>query len=158
MLTGLTEPTADVTEVTNGTAYAVRVRAVNEEGAGAWSATAYGTPGEAPAASPPGQPDAPAVEAGNGQVTVTWSAPADDGGAPITSYDLDLAIKGEGWASGPEMLTGLTEPTADVSELTNGTEYAFRVRAVTDAGAGAWSATAYAAPGEPVQEKPREER
>ena len=43
-LTGLTGTAAEIGDLANGTEYALRVRAVNAIGAGAWSEAAHGTP------------------------------------------------------------------------------------------------------------------
>jgi hypothetical protein len=89
-----------------------------------------------PPVTAPGAPTALAVVAGNGQVTVSWSAPAD-GGSPITSYtvtpwDGTTAGKATGFAATPtkEIVTGLT----------NGVAYTFTVTAGNAVGAGPPSA------------------
>ena len=131
--------TAPVTGLDTGTRYDVEVRAVNGAGAGAWSATSVGTT----------RPGAPAVDAVTGVVgglTVGWSAPATDGDAPVTSYDLrtitttaDAAVEGNWrvetgvWSAG--------DLTATVTGLALGTQYDVQVRAVNAAGTGPWSAT-----------------
>ena len=61
------------------------------------------------------------VERGDGQVTLTWEAPA---AAAITDYEYRINGKGE-WIS-----TGSTDTTHTVTGLDNGTEYTFEVRAV----------------------------
>ena len=79
-------------------------------------------------------PDAPRnLEAlgGDEQVTLSWEAPEDDGGFPITDYEYLISGTGGGWIS-----TGSTETTHTVTELTNGRVYLFQVRAVSAAGAG----------------------
>ena len=77
------------------------------------------------------EPDAPTnVQAarGNGQVTVSWTAPADNG-ATITAYTV-TASSGETCAT-----TGTGAPTTCiVSGLTNGTSYTFTVVATNEGG------------------------
>ena len=71
----------DLTGLDDGTRYDVQVRAVNGAGEGAWSASSVGTT----------RPGAPAIDSLAGVVrglTVAWSAPAADGDAVVTSYDL----------------------------------------------------------------------
>ncbi|MGA1506830.1 MAG: cadherin-like beta sandwich domain-containing protein, partial [Ilumatobacteraceae bacterium] len=41
--------------------------------------------------SVPGQPTGVSLDAGDGQITVTWSAPDDDGGSAITGYTASTA-------------------------------------------------------------------
>ena len=82
---------------------------------------------------------------GNQQVTLTWSAPADDGGSPIPDYQVQYRTGGGSWGS-PS-----TRPASrsDGELLTNGTTYEFQVRAATAIGPGPWSATASATPAAP---------
>ncbi|AGZ42862.1 fibronectin type III domain-containing protein [Actinoplanes friuliensis] len=130
-----------VTGLTNGTAYAIRLRAVNEVGAGAPSATASVTP-----ATTPGAPTAVAVSPGDASASVNFTAPASTGGAAITGYQVSTD-NGTTWAAlaGNRIVTGLT----------NGTAYLIRVRAVNEVGTGAPSAAttvtpAVALPGAPT--------
>ena len=55
------------------------MRAVNSVGVGDWSPIGRGTP--VAAASPPSAPTALTVTAGDGQLVVSWQAPANDGAA-----------------------------------------------------------------------------
>ncbi len=86
----------------------------------------------------PDAPAAPAVAAdGPFGLTVTWTEPFDDGGAPITDYDVEYGVAGsrvyaDAGYSGPgasHTLTGLAQ----------GTEYQVRVRANNAAGTSEWS-------------------
>lgn len=77
----------------------------------------------------PGKPGGLSSVAGSGQVTVSWLAPADDGGIPVIKYQVQK--------NGDEIWTDVTSGTTyTFSGLTNGTAYAFQVRAVNVLGAG----------------------
>ena len=80
-------------------------------------------------ATPPGAPTIGTATAGNGQASVAFGAPADDGGVAIGSYtvtasDLTDAARGGQTASGP------TGPIT-VTGLTNGDSYTFTVTATS---------------------------
>ena len=80
---------------------------------------------------------------GDGQVVLSWDAPANDGGAEITDYE--YRIDGSGtWTS-----IGSTNTTHTVTGLVNGTSYTFQVRAVNRIGKGRTSNRAGAAPEAP---------
>ena len=81
------------------------------------------------------EPGAPELEAKAGHETalLRWTAPADDGGAPVTGYRYRRGGSGAG-----EDTEGLGSHT--VRGLENGTEYGFQVRAVNRIGEGTWSA------------------
>ena len=77
-----------------------------------------------------------AVGAANGRLQLSWTPP-DDGGAPISSYQVAYSITGQVWLTGPEV-SG-TSTSATLSSLTNGMGYYVRVQARNAAGSGAWS-------------------
>lgn len=68
--------------------------------------------------------------------SIAWTAPANDGGAAITDYEIGLTPSG-----GSETVTshGSTTPPHEITGLTDLTSYGVRVRAVNSQGAGAWS-------------------
>ena len=71
-----------MTGLTNGTAYTFTVAAINAIGTGAASAQSNAvTP-----ATVPGAPTIGTATRGNASATVTWTAPASNGGAVITGY------------------------------------------------------------------------
>ncbi|MFI5042150.1 MAG: fibronectin type III domain-containing protein, partial [Acidimicrobiales bacterium] len=113
--------------------------------------TGLGTPnGTAPFAPLhlPGAPIAVSAAAGDAQVDVSWSAPASDGGTPITSY-LVSASSGNhtcSWASGPLSCV--------VGGLIDGTAYSFRVTATTVVGTSSASASSPSATPRSVPDPP----
>ena len=119
-----------VTGLTNGREYAFEVRAVNAAGAGpATSVTA--TP-----FTVPGVPESLTATAGDGEVVLEWTEPADDGGSPVTGYEYRHAAGSFVPEDTPWQDAG-TELTATVPELENETRYAFEVRARNRTGPGA---------------------
>ena len=93
-----------------------------------------------PSQTVPGAPRNLLADATDGAVTLTWDAPASDGGAAITDYE--YRINGQN----PWISTGSTETTHTVTGLDNGTSYVFEVRAVNAAGRSASTNRAEATP------------
>ena len=86
--------------------------------------------GGRPRTSAPGAPRNLTVVGGNGEVVLTWDAPASDGGAAITDYEYRINERN------PWISIGSTDTTHTVTGLVNGTEYTFQVRAVNRIGKG----------------------
>ena len=68
-------------------------------------------------------------------MTLTWEAPSDTGGGTITRYELRY-VEGSSVPSTKEWIDLGNLKTTSLTGLTNGTEYAFEVRAVNSAGGG----------------------
>lgn len=86
----------------------------------------------------PGAPTSVSVTAGNAQVSLTWTAPATNGGYAITDYTVQYSSNsGSSWTTFSRAASSATSAT--VTGLTNGTAYTFRVAAVTAIGAGSYS-------------------
>jgi titin len=125
-----------VTGLSNGVSYSFKVRAVNVAGSGAESIAATGTPRTTPDA-----PTGLAVTEDNGQVSISFTRPAFDGGSSITNYEYKI---GSGsWVTLNPMNTA--SPIV-ISGLLNGTLYSFKLRAVNVAGGGAESLAVTATP------------
>ena len=131
-----TSTTKRVDDLTADTAYEVRVRASNAEGAGDWSASASGRTD--PSAEAPDAPSAPTLSAGTTWLLASWTAPADNGSA-ITDYDVNYRTSGGNWTDASH--TG-TSATKRIESLAADTAYEVRVRASNSEGAGDWSSSA----------------
>src|SRR5690625_5110086 len=92
----------------------------------------------------PGAPLITDVIAGDGEITVHFEAPEDDGGSPITHYEYRLNAD----AADPVVDIGLNSPFTiregendgeGAYQIINGEEYTVRLRAVNAAGAGDWA-------------------
>ncbi len=110
-----------VTGLSSSQAYTFTVTAANGPGVSAASAASVSvTPSGA--AAGPGAPTSVTAVAGNQAASVSWVAPASNGGAAITGYTV---------TSTPGSFTCSTTTTTScvVSGLTNGTPYTFAVTA-----------------------------
>ena len=132
------------TPLSNGVTYGVQVRAVVGTDEHQWSTTRTGTP-----RTMPGAPTIDFVDGDDGKLSVEWTAPSDNGGADVTSYDVryirsDAADKTNrmNWMEETGVWDGVAGNLKYVaSGLVNWVKYDVQVRAENPAGAGAWSAT-----------------
>ena len=97
-------------------------------------------------AAMPGPPAGLAAIAGNAQVTLSWAAPASDGGSPVSGYNVYQGTSPDGETARPVNGSLVTGTSYTVTGLTNGTTYYFRVTAVNRVGEGPPSAEAKAVP------------
>lgn len=101
---------------------------------GAWSNVADATTPKQ--ATIPGAPTQVSGVGGSQQVSLTWKAPADNGGALVTSYNPQYSTSATGpWTSAPTVSTTKTVVTG----LADATQYWFQVRAVNSVGPGPYS-------------------
>lgn len=131
-----TNTSLNVIGMAANTAHQVRVRAVNAVGNGAWSSVATVTP-----VGTPGAPTGLAVKAATAPqgtvgsaVTLSWVAPTNTGGSPITRYEYTYSSDAQ---DVPQVLA-TTTLNATVTGLEPGVSYSYRVRAVTTIGKSAW--------------------
>gem|GEM_PF-6996976 len=128
----------ELTGLTNGQKYLVRISAVTKDGEGDTAQTRALTP-IGPATAP--RTLTPTTD--DRSISLTWLAPTDDGGSEIANYVVQISTdQGATWsaAATPSALT------TNLRSLKNGTEYSIRVRAINAAGPGPWSATVVATP------------
>ena len=111
-----------VTGLTNGTSYKFKVAATNAAGDGSYSTSSS-------AVSAYTTPDAPTSvtgTAGEGEVALSWAAPASNGGNSITDYVIQYSSNnGALWTTFSDGTSTSTSTT--ITGLTNGTSYLFRV-------------------------------
>ena len=81
-----------------------------------------------PVTGTPSAPTGLAVVAGDQSATLTWGAPADDGGSPIRSYQYRYQAAGGTYTSWRTAQGGANATTAEITGLSNGTTYNFEVR------------------------------
>ncbi len=122
--------------VSNGTAYVYRVFAINAAGLSEASATSAPI---TPSAALPSAPGRPAGEPGDAQVRIIWAAPVSEGDRPVTGYAIEATTDGLVWTT-VIANTGSVQRVATIPGLVNGTNYAFRVSAISAAGQGPASA------------------
>jgi hypothetical protein len=130
--------TATITNLTNGTTYYVWVKAKNSAGTSSFSPAASGTPQAAVTA--PDAPAAPVVTAGDGQLTISWTA-------------VEGAVAYEVWhgtadSAGNAQKSGEDETAAakTITGLDNGTTYYVWVKAKNSAGTSGFSPAASGTP------------
>jgi len=136
---------SNLTGLTGNTTYYVRAYATNSAGTGYGDEKSFKT-----GTTVPGAPTSISATKGDAQATVTFTAPASDGGSSITGY---TATSNPGSFTG----TGTASPVT-VTGLTNGTAYTFTVTATNANGTGQASAasnsvtpsTALTVPGAPT--------
>ena len=80
---------------------------------------------------PPSQPDV--TDYNERSMTLKWKAPIDDGGMPITAYNIESrTVAGGEWQIWECLDTAVTSVT--LQKLQKGQEYQFRVIAINKAG------------------------
>jgi RHS repeat-associated protein len=115
---------------------------IGDTTSGTWAGTAYfddlaaqpaTTSYIGPVPTAPGAPTSVTGIPGNGNVTLSWTAPTSTGGSPITSYTVTAS------PGGASTTTVGSITTATVPSLTNGTAYTFTVTATNAVGTSAAS-------------------
>ncbi len=149
-----TRTTYTDTRLDPGTTRYYRVAAINSAGTGPWSDDASATTEVTVPGVPTGLRATPDGLKGSTQIRLTWSAPSNDGGSPITGYRIERAIT----RGGPWIIqvasTGSAATTYLHTGLAPNTTRFYRVRALNAQGSGepsnvAEGETNAARPGQP---------
>ena len=123
--------------LTNGVSYTISIRALNAQGVGPASNEI--------SAAPTGPADAPVISgvvAENQSLTVSFSAPANNGGSAITGYRYQIRGLSGVWSA----WTAVTAQPLVINSLTNGVSYSVKLQALNAGGAGAESSSVTATP------------
>ena len=133
--TGSSLTSYTVSGLSNGTSYTFRVAAITAVGTGPYSSASSSL---SPLATVPGAPTTLNGSPGDGQVSLTWASPSNNGGSSITDYVVEYSSNsGSTWTAFSHSASSAA--SIIVTGLTNGTSYKFRVAAVNSAGTGAYS-------------------
>ncbi|MDQ2810758.1 MAG: fibronectin type III domain-containing protein [Actinomycetota bacterium] len=130
-VTGVKGTSVTVKNLANGTTYYFKVTAVNQAGPGSASGAASATP--ALAITQPGPPTGLAATPGHGQVILSWTAPASDGGAAISGYLIYRGTSPGAESATPVNGSPVSATSYPVTGLANGTTYYFKVAAINAA-------------------------
>lgn len=117
-----------VTGLTNGDSYVFTVVALSPNG----NSSASTASNAVVPVTVPGAPTGAVATAGNTSVSVSFSAPASNGGNPITSYTMtatDLTVP----TNGGQVVSGAGTPLS-LAGLTNGDSYTFSIVATNNVG------------------------
>jgi hypothetical protein len=137
---------AVVLGLTNGFSYTFTVTASNAVG----TSTSSGTSNAITPATVPGAPTNLAATVQDSSIDLSWTAPASNGGTPITDYVIEYKLSSGGtWATFSDGVS--TSPFVTVTSLSNDNSYDFRVVAKNLIGLGASSTPVSATPGAPAQ-------
>jgi titin len=131
-----TMTSAIITGLTNGQTYDLSIAAHNQIGTGLKTSSISATPNLSPTV--PGEPIGLIATPGNSQVSLTWSAPGNDGGSVIDYYLVYI----DGTARSEHCLTTSTT----IQDLMNDHQYSFAIVAHNSIGIGELSSAVMATP------------
>src|SRR2546422_394115 len=129
--TGSASTTYSDTRLTHTTTYTYRVSAINSIGTSSPSTTVSAT---TPIATPTPPTGLAASASSSSQISLGWTAPADNGGSAITGYKIDRSTDGGSTWSTIVSNSGSTATTYSDTGLTPATTYAYRVSAINAIG------------------------
>jgi trimeric autotransporter adhesin len=142
---GATAASASVSGLTDGTEYFCVATAVNIDGQSPpFSPVVSATP----ETTVPGTPTSPTATGGDRSIAIGWTDPSDDGGLPISGYNVYCATSSPPFPTGTPSATasGASATSATVTRLTNGLTYLCIVTAVNADGQSVQSSQVFANP------------
>ena len=153
--TGSTSTSYAHTGLSAGTTRHYRVSAINSVGTGTASSTANATTDDAAPTEPGAPTGLTATASGTSTINLDWTEPADDGGASITGYKIEVSPNGSSSSWTDLVANTGTTTTYSHTGLSAGTTRHYRVSAINSAGTGAASnvdnaTTATTVPGAPT--------
>ncbi|MCX6515445.1 MAG: S8 family serine peptidase [Actinobacteria bacterium] len=138
-------PAAVTTAITDASTRDV----VTSAGVGSPNKLAYSASFAAVPATVPSAPLSLTATPSSQSVSLAWAVPASDGGSAITDYKVEYAVSSSTtWTVFAH--TASTARTANITGLTNGTQYLFRVAAVNAVGTGIAASPVFSTPVAPV--------
>ncbi|HEY5251561.1 MAG TPA: fibronectin type III domain-containing protein [Acidimicrobiales bacterium] len=127
-VSGATATSVNVTGLTNGDTYYFVVTAVNANGQSVASSPVVSA---TPASTVPGPPTGLSLARSGKNLTVTWTAPASDGGSAITGYDVYVSTTNPPATTGtPAATAPATATSATIKKLSKTAKYYVVVLAV----------------------------
>ena len=141
LASGVTADSYTATGLSPSTPYYFALAAKNSAGTSSQSTASSTT---TLALTVPGAPTGLSASAGNGSVSLTWTAPTSNGGSPVTGYVVWYSTTLGGELNGSH--SSVTTTSATISSLTNGTTYYFEVEAANAQGDSVASSPASATP------------
>ncbi len=149
----VTEATYTVTGLTNGTSYAFAVKAVDARGESDFSTAVTATPNST-LSQVPAAPVHLAALADDRKVSLSWDAVAGADRYVVYKYAGSAApVDPADWV---QVQANVTDTAYTVTGLTNGTRYAFSVKAVGTGGESKFSNAVTATPKAPQPETPKD--
>ena len=122
--------------IANGSSYIAAVQAVNAHGGSHWTNSANSVAG----IYPPGAPTGVTAARSGTSISISWTAPASNGGVALSGYDVNYST--DGARSWTRLASNQSGTTATISNADNTVDYIIAARANNSVGASPWTRSA----------------